>query len=230
MSEAKKLLGEAEFLSADLSTLTTDDLTRRAMSISLRKAERELEQVSYENEKVLAEKKERQRVAEMKTENIRAERERRENEQRGFQHKTGGEGLLGFFNGDGNLYGYSVAPHVLPTGELYFLCFRCQREWHIPSKRAVLEGKMTLLEYRQQEAQYSEVYRWPKKTFQPIQGEFPAASQFNIPRLTQQRQRDDADSAAHLILLHQSLELTARDQIAPNVIQPDGLSTVLELF
>jgi hypothetical protein len=35
-----------------------------------------------------------------------------------------------------------------------------------------------------------------------------------------------AGDTMHAIFLHQSLELTAGDQIATNVIQPDGLPTV----
>src|ERR1035438_9939237 len=39
-----------------------------------------------------------------------------------------------------------------------------------------------------------------------------------------------AGDTMHTIFLHQSLELTAREQVATNVIQPDGLSTVSELL
>jgi hypothetical protein len=39
-----------------------------------------------------------------------------------------------------------------------------------------------------------------------------------------------AGDTMHAIFLHQSLELAARDQIATNVIQPNGLPTVSELL
>lgn len=39
-----------------------------------------------------------------------------------------------------------------------------------------------------------------------------------------------AGDTAYTIVFHQSLEFTARDQIAANVIQPDGSPKVLELF
>jgi hypothetical protein len=47
------------------------------------------------------------------------------------------------------------------------------------------------------------------------------------------REGDDggiAGDTMHAIFLHQSLELTAREQVATDVVQPDGLSTVSELL
>ena len=39
-----------------------------------------------------------------------------------------------------------------------------------------------------------------------------------------------AGDTMHAILLHRSLELTTGEEIATEVVQPDGLPTVLKLF
>lgn len=111
-------------------------------------------------------------------------------------HKTGGTDKAGFYHGNA-VHGYSVTLQITPVGERYYMCFRCQNEWHRPSKRAVLDGTLTLEEYYRQEAEYIEVSKWPRQYFGD-QGEPCAASQFRVPALEAQQAKDNADFAAYL--------------------------------
>lgn len=184
-----------QLLNADLDDLTTEQLTRRSLLINLQKAERESELANYENEKFQTAKNERIRMREIAIANSEAERAKTKQEQAGCAHKTGGEGLTGFFSGDGAIYGTSTAGLELPTGETYYMCFRCQKEWHHPrwtgGQKKVIKGEMTLEEYMEQERAYNEVARWPRKSMAPWNGEFCAASKFNIPLLQQKMAKDD---------------------------------------
>lgn len=189
---------EAELMAADPSTLSNDELARRVNLAALRKAERELALVEAQNQEFAEKQEDRKRIAENKQRTMEEENERLAREKANCAHRTGGKDRAGFFNGDGSIYGYSVASQILPTGEVYFLCFRCQKEWHKPSKRAVLEGKMTLAQYRRQEEEYNEVARWPKKSFETPNGEFPGSILFRIPKLELQRAKDDQEFAEYL--------------------------------
>src|SRR5690242_14779166 len=111
---------EAELMTADPSTLSNDDLARRVNLAALRKAERELELVEAQNQEFADKREDRKRIAENKTKTLQQETERLERERSNCAHRTGGKDRAGFFNGDGSIYGYCVAPQVLPTGELYF--------------------------------------------------------------------------------------------------------------
>ena len=200
---------EAELMAADPSTLSNDDLARRVNLAALRKAERELELVESQNQEFQDKREDKKRIAENKTQVLKEENERLAREKRNCAHKTGGKDRAGFFNGDGSIYGYCVAPQVLPTGEVYFICFRCQQEWHRPSKRAVLDGKMTLAEYRRQEEEYNTVSRWPKKSFETTNGEFPGSILFRIPKLELQRAKDDQEFAEYLNKLSEPVAVNA---------------------
>ncbi len=186
-------LTEAELMAADPDSLSNDDLARRVNMATLRKAERELQLVESQNQEFADKREDRKRIAENKTKTLQQETERIERERTNCAHKTGGKDRAGFFNGDGSIYGYCIAPQVLPTGEIYFICFRCQKEWHKPSKRAVLTGEMSLATYRRLEQEYSEVSRWPKKSFDTGNGEFPGSILFRIPALELQKARDDQE-------------------------------------
>ena len=124
-----------------------------------------------------------------------AQRARIEEEQSGCAHKTGGMDYAGYWNGDGSLYGSCTSVHQLPTGEVYIICFRCQKEWHMPSKRAVLNGELSLADYYEQEKEYREALRWKRTAFQGVAGEWCAASQFRIPALERQRDKDNEEFA-----------------------------------
>ena len=201
MPEPKELT-TAELLAANIDSLTTDQLVRRSAIISMQKNEREMELAIYENDKFRNAKEERIRMRKIAVENSAAERAKTEAEQLGCAHNTGGEGLSGFFAGDGSIYGSATAGLELPTGELYYLCFRCQKEWHHPrwtgGMRAVIEGEITLEQYREQERQYNEIARRPRKSFQPWNGEFCSASKFNIPLLQARMAKDASDFEAYL--------------------------------
>lgn len=191
-------LSEAELMTADPSTLTNDELARRVNLAALRKAERELELVEAQNAEFADKKEDRRRIAENKTKTTEEENNRLEREKANCAHQTGGKDRAGFFNGDGSIYGSCTAPQVLPTGEVYYICFRCQKEWHKPSKRAVLEGRITLAQYQRLDQEYNQVARWPRKSFDTGNGEFPGSILFRIPALELQKAKDDQEFAAFL--------------------------------
>ena len=103
------------------------------------------------------------------------------------KHKTGGRGKPGWFNGDGR-WGYAVSPQKLPTGEIYFICFRCQKEWHMPKKGDVVRGLISMEQYKAQAKEYMEVAAWDKPYFEG--SEICASVQFHIPELLRQENKD----------------------------------------
>lgn len=197
-NEMNKPMTTAELLAADAATLTIEQIQQRSLIVNLRKLEREAEMVEHQNVKFQEDKEERARKMKLRTDDIEAERQKIANEQAGCRHMTGGSGLAGFFSGDGSIYGSSTSVLELPTGERYILCFRCQREWHRPSKRAVIDGKLTLAQYQAEAEEFEKMLRVPRKSFDALNGEFCAASKFTIPKLIKQQQQDDADFAVFL--------------------------------
>jgi hypothetical protein len=195
---APKQLSEDELLAAPLFTLNREQIDQRMAIIACRKAEMEYDLACTAVEKHKDEVEERKRKMENRVRDIEAEREKTESEQRSCAHNTGGRGLEGILNGDGFIYGSSTGGFVLPTGELYFLCCRCGKEWHRPSKRAVIEGRMSLAAYRKQEQEFVAVSRLRRESYAPSNGEWCAASQFTIPKLIRQAQKDDEDFAEWL--------------------------------
>jgi hypothetical protein len=189
----ERKLSEAELLAANVMDLSESQMAQRSMVIRLRKEERELILVDHQNQKFQQEQEAAETRARAGRDSHDAETLRIKTEQAGCRHMTGGEGRGGWFNGDGALYGSSTAACQLPTGEVYYLCFRCQREWHHPSKRDVLEGKLTLEEYFAKEKEYDDVMRLPRKSFAALNGEIMAASLFHIPALIEQRRKDDLE-------------------------------------
>lgn len=193
----------AELISAEPDTLTDEELGRRIRLTELKERERNLELVESQNTKFQEEKAEKKRVADSKTVIIEQENERLNRERSICKHKSGGKGLPGFFNGDGK-QGYSVATQQLPTKETYFICFRCQKEWHQPSKRVVIDaykksaalGREALAKYRKEEAEYFTVASWDKPLFETDSGTTPGSTLFLIPRLEEQKVKDDTEFAA----------------------------------
>src|SRR5580692_11018923 len=108
MSEPKELT-TAELLAANIDSLSTDQLVRRSAIISMQKNEREMELAIFENDKFRQSKEEKARMRRISVENSEAERAKTLAEQSGCAHNTGGEGLSGFFQGDGAIYGSSTA-------------------------------------------------------------------------------------------------------------------------
>lgn len=197
---AEKLTYE-QLMKADPEDLSVDDLTRRLNLTNLKKAEREVELVESQNQIFQDQKQDRKRVADTKSTIFTEEDNRIKKERSICKHKTGGKGLPGFYNGDGK-QGYSVATQVLPTGEHYFLCFRCQTEWRKPSKRKVLKGEMTLQQYLYEDKAYNMVASWDKPLFETDSGEVPGSVLFRIPKLENQALIDDQEFEEYL----QSLE------------------------
>lgn len=195
-----------DLMNADPLTLTPEQIAMRRELVKLKTEEIALEKTRFENQKYIEEKLARENKAKAGRESHEAFLQKQRDEQAACWHKTGGSGLGGFFAGDGAVYGSATAGLELPTGELYFLCVRCQREWHHPKwpklwpdgkertgMRAVLDGLMTLAEYRQQEADFIAMMRQPRKSFEPLNGEFCAASKFFIPALENQMRKDKSE-------------------------------------
>lgn len=218
MSESKELNQKqktvAELQAADPSTLTHDEITRRINLANLAKAERELVLVEEQNQKHADAKEEYRLRMIQRKEDIQHNADILARERGACKHKTGGKNLPGFFNGDGK-WGYCVAPLSLPTNERYFLCMRCQEEWHLPKKRDVLNGNITLAQYRAQEAKYNEVSLWSKELFQTEDGSFPTSVVWNIPRLQIQQAKDDAEFATYLASVGQS-PVSAATELVPS--------------
>lgn len=188
MSETKAMT-EQELLAADPMSLTNDQLNKRIMLANLRKSEREYQLIEEQNNQYEEVKLERKRKAVQRNTDIQNENNDRDRKHAICNHKSGGKGLAGLFNGDGS-QGYSVSTQMLPTGEMYHLCVRCFKEWHLPKRRDVINGVITLDQFTAQIAQFNEVASWDKRLF----GDSMAASvTFNIPALNMQRMEDDRD-------------------------------------
>jgi hypothetical protein len=188
----KRDLSTEEILAADIASLTPQQMQTRIQVLQVLKAEQELEVAEHQNRAFQDAKEERQRQAANKTQIIEAEAQRLHDEQRTCKHQSGGKGMAGFFNGDGK-QGRTVATQRLPTGEIYHLCFRCQKEWRLPKKADVVAGRQTLAQYRAQELEFYEVQAWDKPMFSTDSGEIPGSVQFRIPRLEQQKAKDDLE-------------------------------------
>jgi hypothetical protein len=188
-------LTEAQLMAASPVDLSPEQIVLRREILALRKLEMESELTAVAIEKHNDEKTERARKMQHRQADIQAERDRIEAEQNGCLHLTGGSGLGGFFSGDGSIYGSSTAVQILPDGSYVGICFRCQREWRLPKKRDVIEGRQTLAAYRKQEKEFHEMLRWKRTSFAPWNGEFCAASQFRIPRLEEEKRKDGSSSS-----------------------------------
>src|SRR5580698_5758850 len=154
----KKSMTIQELLDAPLDSLTVEDMGRRSQVILLMKAERALEVVNEQNRKFTEEKEQKQKQIRTNLEQIAAQHAEDQRVKKLCRHKTGGKDRPGFFQGDGDIYGYAVSKQQLPTGEVYGLCFRCQKEWHDPDwwaeladgsvvfdgRKYVAEGKLPL--------------------------------------------------------------------------------------
>jgi|ERR1700741_5294491 len=201
MNTKENQLPDAMLLEADISTLDNEQLVRRFNLINVRKMERELALVEDQNRKFDDDKQEWRRRQEQRKGDLEATNAKIAQEQNACKHKTGGLGLDGWFNGDGKLYGSATALQVLPTGEIYGICFRCQKEWHAPKKSDVLTGQITLAQYFQQAKEYNEMLKWERGTFQTPNGEIPGSILFRIPKLELQRAKDDQAFSEYLSTL-----------------------------
>jgi hypothetical protein len=195
--EAETHLTDEEILSAPTASLSLADLQRRIVINQMRQAEVALEKTEVEAQKYREEKSERARKAAAGRQIVQDENERIQMERNYCKHLTGGKGLAGLLQGDGK-QGYSIATQELPTGEIYHICFRCQREWHLPKKRDVLNGTSTLRQYREQEKEYHRISSVDKQLFATDTGGVPGSCKFRIPKLEAQRLLDDQEFAVYL--------------------------------
>lgn len=209
MAAIEKVKTVDQLLNADLGSLTTEELTRRKALIDVMASERNLDIVAAANQKFLDEKETRAKSAAAKTAAIKAEQEDNERIRKMCRHNTGGRDRQGFFLGDGEIYGRSVSKQQLPTGEIYGLCFRCQREWHRPSKRKVITGEITLAQYAQENREFDEMMSWKTTAFNTSTGELAGGQMFLVPTLMKQKQKDDEDFDKFLAGLSQAELLAA---------------------
>lgn len=192
----KRELTVTELLAADPGTLTREQIEKRVAIVQLRKIERELDLVEHENRIHEDNKVEAARRSQAGRAAQRATEERIRGEQSICRHLSGGKDRGGFFQGDGK-WGYCVCSQILPTGEQFFLCMRCQKEWRLPDRRKVLNGEMSFTQYEKEVSEYNQVAAWPKPLFDNG-GETPASCLFRIPALEEKKRKDDADWAVFM--------------------------------
>lgn len=156
-----------------------DEIKQLQLEEQRQRLEMTRQQVAEFNEK----QEDRKRVTRIRVEAVKKEAEETQRRQKQCRHKTGGKGKPGFLHGDG-AKGYCVGQIALPTGELYMLCSRCQKEWHHPSWIVKTEvyntGKTTMTQSRfdRMEIEYNEALNWDHPYTEMME-----ASQFKIPML-----------------------------------------------
>jgi hypothetical protein len=195
----------------DTSTLSIEQIVRRGHLITMQAAEVGLEETARQNEKAVAAREQEVRQHKARMKDILNNQLEEERVQSVCKHQTGGQDKAGFFDGDGQIYGASISTQILPTQEIYCLCFRCEREWHSPYRleryfpghpekislaKAVTLGLFPLEEFDAMEAEFKRVLGVKANTFKPLQGEIPAASQFLIPELKARLEQESRDLAA----------------------------------
>lgn len=156
-----------------------DEIKQLQLEEQRQRLEMTRQQVSEFNEK----QEEKKRVTKIRVQAVKMEREEESRRQKQCRHKTGGKGKPGFLHGDG-AKGYCVGQIVKPTGELYMLCSRCQKEWRHPSWVVKIEvydtGKttMTRSQYDRMLDEYNTALNWDHPYT-----EMQEASQFKVPLL-----------------------------------------------
>ena len=77
-------------------------------------------------------------------------------------HRQGGKGLKALQTGQGQDVNYSVAKHVLPTGDTMIRCSRCGKTW-IPPLEAdfVVNGKLDKVAFKEANDEYIRAYNFP---------------------------------------------------------------------
>jgi hypothetical protein len=193
--KVKRRLTEKELLAADIDDLTTDELQRRLTVVSLRTQMMAMQKTQQEVHDWEIRQRDKLVQQAAKIQSVKDQMAKIEADQRACRHLTGGTGAAGWTNGDGLIYGASTSPQELPTGERYFLCWRCAKEFRLPSKRAVINGEMTYAEYLRQEQEYYEQARAKRKSMEGTDGAAFAGigPRFRVPSLEKQRVIDDQD-------------------------------------
>jgi hypothetical protein len=168
---------------AEEKKLSVEELDRIIKEVELETARQNLIVAQQQNREFREKQENNERITMMRGEAARAEQAENDRRRTACAHKTGGTNREGFIRGDGE-QGYSVAPCVLPTGELYFMCLRCQKEWHHPAWVVKLEmfntrkTTMTKARFEEMAKEYAEVQGWGHKLTNTAE-----ASQFRIPLL-----------------------------------------------
>lgn len=162
-------------------------------AIQLEEAKIRLEVAKAQAQEFREKEENKKRVSAIRVEAVKREQEENERRQKVCKHKTGGKGKAGFVNGDGT-HGYTVLPCVLPTGELYLTCTRCQREWHHPAWTVKMEvfssynkkTSMTKERYQKQLKEYEEALQWDHEYTEMMEASLfriPALDQINVPKI-----------------------------------------------
>jgi hypothetical protein len=189
---------QEQLINSDPMELTPELIAKRRELIKLRTEEALLDKALFDATKYKEDKLAKDNRAKAGRESHEAYMRKTELEKLSCAHMTGGSGLGGWFAGDGTLYGSATSVQELPTGEIVITCFRCQNEWRRPSKRAVIDGKLSYAEYREQEEEFNKMLRARRISFDGINGEWMAASRFLIPALIDQQRKDDIDFDAYV--------------------------------
>ena len=152
-------------------------------ALQLEEAMQRLELTKQQVQAFREEQQNRARVSKIRVEASAAEEAERKRRQGICKHKTGGKGKPGFLYGDG-AKGYSISHQVLPTGEYYMMCIRCQKEWHHP----MWQVKFEILDHGQTEMKRSEYDQQVREYQEALELDHPytelaEASRFRIPRL-----------------------------------------------
>lgn len=159
------------------------DIDRELKELELEQRRQALQMTKQQVQQFNEEQENRERVTRIRSIAVEKEQEERERRQRACRHKTGGKGKQGFLQGDG-AKGYCVGTLVLPMGEVYYLCSRCQKEWHHPNwirKIEVLntgKSKMTKSQFDKMLKEYEEAANWDHPYTEAAE-----ASQFEVPLL-----------------------------------------------
>jgi hypothetical protein len=222
---AEKQFTTQQLIDANPDDLSIEQIQRRTALIVMRNSEVNLELLQEQTQKHLENKAEAARRAKQLRDQCAKDQAENERVKRLCFHKTGGQDKKGFFSGDGQIYGYSISREVLPHGEVYGLCVRCQSEWHSPQwrwghddrksgRRAVLDGDMTLVEYFQQEADYNKMLTLKCKTFETPDGQLPGTHMFGLPAL-EERMKAEKKEFEEYMAAHSKEVLQARAAVVP---------------
>src|SRR6267378_2167396 len=149
----------------------------------LEEAKQRLEMTKQQVNEFKEKEADKERIRRIRVDAVKKEKQETERRQRQCRHKTGGKGKPGFLHGDG-AKGFCVGQIALPTGELYLLCSRCQKEWHHPTWIVKIEvyntgnTAMTQSQYDRMLTEYNEALNWDHPYTEMME-----ASQFKVPLL-----------------------------------------------
>lgn len=103
------------------------DVSKELEALRLEREKLELEDLRTKVEETRKRKEARLRAAEQQERDIKEAQRQEKLRQEACQHRKGGTDLEGIVNG--NSPDYSIIKHMMPWGELFVMCTRCQKQW-----------------------------------------------------------------------------------------------------